>query len=127
MKEYLNGLQHIGILVKDFDKTCVFYKQIGFEEAYSTKQPNGGKAAFYKLGDLMLELYESSDWKGISGTIDHFSIDCSDIDKAYAEVTAMGAAVVSNGIEALPYWEHGIRFFTIKSPNGEKVEFCMKL
>ena len=30
-------------------------------------------------------------------------------------------------VESLPFWENGVKFFTIEGPNREKVEFCEML
>lgn len=126
MKEYLNGLQHIGVPVKNYEKSCRFYEQLGFENIYTTMQPSGGKVAFYQMGNLQMEIYEADVLSGKDGAIDHIALDCNDIDMAYQQVCDMGLTIVSNGIEELPYWEHGIRFFHVKGPDGEKIEFCQK-
>ena len=127
MREYLNGLQHIGLPVGDYAQSCGFYENLGFEKIYETRQPSGGKVAFYLMGNLEMEIYEADELSGNDGAIDHIALDCTDIDRAYKEANALGLTIVSNGIEELPYWEHGIRFFHVKGPNGEKVEFCQKL
>lgn len=57
-----------------------------------------------------------------AGAIDHFAINCTDIDGAYKFALEKGYKVVSDGIEALPFWEKGIRFFIIEGPNKERVE-----
>lgn len=126
MKEYLNGLQHIGLPVRNYTESCSFYEKLGFENIYETRQPSGGKVAFYVMGNLEMEIYESEELSGKDGAIDHIALDCTDIDMAYREVKGLGLSVISNGIEELPYWEHGIRFFHVKGPDGEKIEFCQK-
>ena len=30
-------------------------------------------------------------------------------------------------VNGLPFWENGVKFFTIEGPNKEKIEFCEKL
>ena len=30
-------------------------------------------------------------------------------------------------VNGLPFWEHGVKFFTFEGPNKEKIEFCEKL
>ena len=35
--------------------------------------------------------------------------------------------VITDGIEELPFWENGVKFFMIKGPNEERIEFCQKL
>ena len=126
MKEYLNGLQHIGVPVKNYEESCRFYEQLGFENIYTTMQPSGGKVAFYQMSNLQMEIYEADVLSEKDGAIDHIALDCNDIDMAYQQVCDMGLTIVSNGIEELPYWEHGIRFFHVKGPDGEKIEFCQK-
>lgn len=127
MREYLNGLQHIGLPVRDYAQSCGFYEDLGFEKIYETRQPSGGKVAFYLMGNLEMEIYEADKLSGKDGAIDHIALDCTDIDRVYQEANTLGMTIVSNGIEELPYWEHGIRFFHVKGPDGEKVEFCQKL
>ena len=59
---------------------------------------------------------------GQAGAINHFAINCTDIDGAYKLAQEKGYKVVSEGIEALPFWEKGIRFFIIEGPTKERVE-----
>ena len=126
MKEYLNGLQHIGLPVKNYEESCRFYEKLGFENIYETRQPSGGKVAFYLMGNLQMEIYEAEGTTGRDGAIDHIALDCTDINMAYQEACGLGLPIVSDGIEELPYWEHGISFFHVKGPDGEKIEFCQK-
>ena len=58
-----------------------------------------------------------------SGAIDHIAIDVTDVEAAYALAQEQGLQIVSNGIEALPFWEKGVRFFIVLGPNQERVEF----
>lgn len=74
-------------------------------------------------GDLTLELYENGKAAGVSGAVDHLALDVTDVEGAYALVQQLGYPVVSQGIESLPFWERGVRYFTILGPNGERVEF----
>ena len=39
------------------------------------------------------------------------------------EARSKGYEMVDFGIKELPLFDHGCRFFTIKGPNGEKIEF----
>ena len=60
---------------------------------------------------------------GCPGPFDHLALDVTDVEGAYALVQQLGYPVVSQGIESLPFWERGVRYFTILGPNGERVEF----
>ena len=123
----MNNLQHIGIPTGRYEESLEFYRTLGFTEKYSTKQPNGKPVAFYELGNLCMEIYESDEAAGCHGAIDHVTIDCSDIDEAYAYATGKGMKIVSDGIEQLPYWDNGIRFFKVEGPNREVFEICQIL
>lgn len=127
MRENLTGLQHIGLPVEDYGKACDFYKLLGFENIYETSQPNGLKVGFFRLGNLEMEIYEAPATAQKTGSIDHIALDCKNIGKLFDEAKANGLEIVSNGIEDLPYWDKGIRFFHVLGPAGEKVEFCEKL
>lgn len=123
-----NGIQHIGLPTDRFDETCAFYKKLGFVCRHETAVPGGGRVAFYELDDsFMMEIYEETSVAGISGAINHVAIDCTDIETAYASANAAGLTVVSNGIESLPFWKNGVKFFIIEGPNKERVEFCQML
>ncbi len=127
MDFHFNGLQHIGIPTDVYDATCRFYEKLGFVCRHENRQPSGGRVAFYEQGGLMLEIYEAEQTAGCPGAVDHIALNATDIEQTYAAAQAAGLTVVSNGIEALPFWERGVRFFIVKGPNSERVEFCQML
>lgn len=121
IKEYVLGLQHIGLPAKSIEETVRFYAGLGFETAYQTAN---GKCAFLKLGSIVIETYEVGDGAAMRyGAIDHMAIDVSDVEKVYALAKEKQYKIVSNGLETLPFWDNGVKFFTIEGPNMEKVEF----
>lgn len=122
--EFASGLQHVGLPTNDMDETIRFYEGLGFENVYETvNEAANERVAFLRLGSLTIEAYENKQAALRSGAIDHIAIDVKDIDKCYGEAQAQGYEVVSNGIEALPFWEKGVRFFIILGPNKERIEF----
>ena len=49
MKEFITGLQHIGLPTANMDATTAFYKELGFEVVYETiNEANGARVAFLK-------------------------------------------------------------------------------
>lgn len=117
-----NGLQHIGIPSDNLEKTCAFYMELGFEKIYETVIHEDQHVAFLRFQDLTLECYEET-CAGRPGAIDHIAINCTDVEAAYALAKEKGYIIVSDGIEELPFWENGVRYFTIEGPNAVKVEF----
>lgn len=121
---FCTGLQHVGLPTNDMDVTIAFYEGLGFENVYETvNEAANERVAFLRLGTLTVEAYENKQAVMHSGAIDHLALDVKDIDGCYKEALAQGYEVVSNGIEALPFWENGVRFFIILGPNKERIEF----
>ena len=128
LKELSTGLAHVGIPTNDLDETILFYNELGFEIVHLNTNPeNGARVAFLKLGDLMLETYEGEDPTGLRGAVEHIAIAVEDIEAAYETVCNHALNNTDDFIHFLPYWESGVRFFTIQGPNKEKVEFCQRL
>lgn len=127
LSQTITGLQHIGIPTGDIKATIEFYKTLGFEEAFSTTNlASEGKVVFLKRGALIIETYEG-DAAMADGAIDHIALDVNDIDAAFSAAQDGGYQMLDSSVQSLPFWEYGVKFFTIRGPNKEKVEFCQKL
>jgi len=133
LKDNLQGLQHLGLPVTNLERSRAFYLNLGFEEKLRqdlAPQEAPTRVAFVQKGNLTIELYEESGEKRAEiaarhdGHIDHFALDVLDIDKAYIELKSAGFEILeSNAPVFLPFWSHGVRYFTVRGPDGEKVEF----
>nr|WP_296170011.1 VOC family protein [uncultured Ruminococcus sp.] len=120
------GIQHIGIPTNDFDKTVDFYSTLGFEVAFQTV--NGtSKVAFLRLNDLVIETSENNNINTEAGAINHLAIDVNDIEEAYKFICDNNLNNTNDTIHFLPFWDNGVKFFTIQGPSGEKVEFSQML
>lgn len=126
MKNYATGIQHIGIPTKDMEATKAFFAKLGFEPAFETVN-EGAKVAFLKLENLVIETYESDEATMKAGAIDHVAIDVKDIEKVYELINQADLNTTRDTIHFLPFWENGVRFFTIEGPNKEKIEFSQYL
>lgn len=128
LKEQLNGIQHIGIPTNDIEATIEFYEKLGFEVALRTVNEEANEqVAFLKLHTLVIETYENKAACLKAGAIDHVAIDAKDIEKVFEMINASGLNTTNDSIHFLPFWENGVRFFTIEGPNKEKVEFSQYL
>ena len=124
---YCDGIQHVGIPTNNLGNTIRFYEGLGFQVILRTSVPEKNQnVAFLQLGNLVIETYEDP-VALCDGAINHIALNCLDIEKAYAEVLKAELPVLSNGIEALDFWERGVRFFIIQGPNKERIEFCQRL
>lgn len=128
ISDYTTGIQHLGIPTKDMDKTLAFYQELGFETALSTSlEETGQKVNFLKLGNLVIEAYTSEDAAMCYGGIEHVALNVTDIQAVYDMICEKGLNTLNDQINFLPFWENGVKFFTIEGPNKEKVEFSQYL
>ena len=124
MKEIATGLQHIGVPTGDMDATIHFYHALGFETIFETVNAEaGGRVNFFKLGDLVIETYEVTDPAKAQVAVDHIAINVKDIEEAFRFVNEAGLNNTNDIIHSLPFFENGVKFFTIEGANKEKVEF----
>ena len=126
LKEQINGLQHIGVPARNMEETITFYEKLGFETAFETVN-DGNRVVFLKFASLVIETYESRDTAMKSGAIDHIALDVKDIEKTYELINQEGLNTTKDTIHFLPFWENGVKFFTIEGPNKEQVEFSQYL
>lgn len=126
IKDFCTGVQHIGIPTNDIEKTIAFYVELGFEPVLRTDN-NGEKVAFLQLHNLVIETYENHEAVMKAGAVDHIALDVKDIDRLFGLVKEKGLHLLDDHVNALPFWENGIKYFIISGPNNEKIEFCEKL
>lgn len=119
-RDISTGLQHIGLPTDDIEKTIRFYEALGFEVAYRTNN-KGEEVAFLRLGDLTIETYQNFRAAGLDGAWDHVAINVTDVEKARELADGLGLDVIEAG--ELPFWDNGVKYFTVLGPNHEKVEF----
>lgn len=122
--DFALGLQHVGLPTNDLKATIAFYEGLGFETVYQVRNEAAGEdVAFLRLKNLTIEAYENGRAAMQSGAIDHIAIDVSDVEAAYRLAQEQGYQIVSNGVEFLPFWQKGVKFFILLGPNQERVEF----
>ncbi len=126
LSTHVTGIQHVGIPTNDLAATIAFFESLGFDIALRTDLEQEA-VAFLQLKNLMIETYQNGRACGKPGAVDHIALDVDDIQTAYLEAQALGYPVLEGTIQSLPFWENGVKFFTIMGPNGEKVEFSQKL
>lgn len=128
----IGGWSHLGIPVTDLEKSKKFYEDLGFIQVMNTeikKEEGTIKVAFMELGDFQIELYRlfGKDYEEMNlrkdGRIDHIALDVADIEKAFQELKEANFDIIDTEPNYLPFWDNGVRYFTIKGLDGEKIEF----
>ena len=123
----ITGIQHVGVPTDDIQKSILFYKGLGFGIVWQTiNEQDGTSVVFLQLGNLIMEVYENKQASMKSGAIDHIALNVTDIDAVFSKIKELGYEMLDDNIRFLPFWEYGVRFFTIIGPNKEKIEFCEK-
>jgi lactoylglutathione lyase len=126
--KFVTRLQHVGIPTNDIQKTIDFYRSLGFKIILETIiEATNEKVVFLELKSLVIEAYETGTACNDIGSIDHIAIDVTDIEKVFDIIKVGGYEMLHDQIQYLPFWSSGVKFFTIKGPNAEKIEFNKKL
>lgn len=128
MKDLVTGLQHIGLPTVNLEETTRFYTQLGFALVHEARQPDGGLVRFLRLAQVTVEAWQAPSACGATGAIDHIALNVTDVDAVFAYVRAhVSCRFLHDAPCSLPYWERGVRFFTVEGPNGERIEFAQYL
>lgn len=119
--EHITGIQHIGLIARNIEETVKFYESLGFQLDWRTDEKH--HVAFLRMKDLVIEAYPNDEPRGSLGPIDHISLNVDDVDTVFASLKADSFRLLHAEVQQLPFFEKGVRFFTIEGPNGERVEF----
>lgn len=124
LKDYISGIQHIGIPTVDLHETIDFYKMLGFEQRGVFKNGNS-MCAFLELNAIIIETWTVNSTSRMAGAINHISLDTTDANQAMYEAQQLGLTIAESKIQTITtFWEKGIRYFSIIGPNQEIIELC---
>jgi lactoylglutathione lyase len=126
------GLQHLGNPVTSLERSVTFYSRLGFNRILAAQVlgPAGIiHVAMMKRENVIIELYQLTGKEleelpsRSDGHIDHIAFDVKDIDAAFNELRAAGFETIQDSPVYLDFWDKGCRYFAIRGPDGEKLEF----
>lgn len=127
-QQYITGLQHIVIPTNDLEATIAFYETFGFQVAFQTvNEAAGERVAFLRLGDVTVETYENKQAALVNGALDHVALNVTDIEEVFKMAKEKRLCMLDEEVQFLPFWEKGVKFFTLTGPNKEKIEFSQYL
>lgn len=137
IKNHINGFQHLGVPVRDIEKTSDWLiRNLDFA---MTAQFKVGDIPiwFVQSGNLVIELYQFAPGleyeeilKRTTGHFDHFALDAKDIDRALAECQSKNLTLETdqgNCFEIPQCWENGARYFNIIGIDGERIEISHRV
>jgi catechol 2,3-dioxygenase-like lactoylglutathione lyase family enzyme len=126
------GIQHLGIPVTSLETTVDFYTRLGFKKIHSAHvDENDGRVlvAFMEQRGVIIEFYQVTEKereeisKRLDGHIDHIAFDVADVEEAFQELKSGGFKMVQEKPVFLDFWKRGCKYFAIRGPDGEKLEF----
>jgi catechol 2,3-dioxygenase-like lactoylglutathione lyase family enzyme len=123
------GLAHICIYTKDLQKSVHFYTEnLAFRVEYQTliKQPRGStKYVSLRQGSCIIELLEPSNpdrvKENLKGSIDHFALEVTDLDKVVQDLKVKGVAFDTEILD-MPWLFKGVKGAFLHGPSGESIE-----
>lgn len=118
-------LDHINLTVPHLEEASEFYtKVLGFKKIAQFHN-NGKNFLFLTDGNLTYELMENPEVP--KGTLDHVAYTSTDLEKDYQYFKELDPTLLMGEIAlAAGLFDHGMYYFFVKSPSGERVEFCQK-
>lgn len=130
--DFIHKIQHIGIPAHDLEVSIPFYERLGFENIMESPfefDGGYGTCVMMKNHEVIVELYQMPEKQLAeikqrkNGHIDHFAIDVADIELAFDTLKKAGFEILESTPTFLPFWNNGTRFFNVKGPSGETIEF----
>ncbi len=128
-------IEHIGIAVKDLKASIQFYEEVLGLSCYAIEEvpDQKVKTAFFQIGDVKIELLESTSPDGPIGKfiekkgegIHHIAFAMDEVNQALKDAADKGIQLIDQqgrkGAEGL-----NIGFLHPKSTGGVLMEFCSK-
>ncbi len=121
------GVAHVGLPTNDYRKQLSFIRVLDLKKLCRHIMKKQGKSGILQIKNYCIETFENRQAAMSDGAYQHVALDVEDIESMYQKICNEKYTVITDGIEELPFWENGVRFFMIKGPNEERIEFCQKL
>ncbi|MBU2702902.1 lactoylglutathione lyase [Sporomusaceae bacterium BoRhaA] len=115
---------HIGLVVKDADKSSSFYQQILNCEVVNSYQDERLKLIFLNSGGQIIELVQhlqgSTPEQRLAGVVDHIAFEVDDVSVEMERLRVAGVMPLSD-----KPWSLGrsLKNFFCLGPDGERLEF----
>src|SRR5262245_30393187 len=112
------GLNHVGIVVKDYDAAMAFYtKTMGLREAYTMRRPDGSPLLTYLQAsrETFIELIPAGPNQPTG--ITHFGIEVGDMDGTVAHLRQQGLTIADPGLTPAK-----ARFVRMNDLDGASIE-----
>ncbi|MDN4592601.1 VOC family protein [Polycladomyces subterraneus] len=119
-------IEHVGIMVKDLEKSIAFYREVIGLELVSTltHTKESLKLAFLSFPgakETQVELIQGyNDRLPQEGKVHHLAFTVDDIQKEWDRLKQLDISFIDDEIVSLP---NGSKYFFFHGPDGEWIEF----
>lgn len=134
-KKGLAGWSHLALKVEDLSRSMQFYEKLGFTkcaDGYLDTPKGRLTIGFMECRGFQMEIIQVGSMaseelrKQNPGAIDHVAFAVSGVEEAFLWCRRAGFCMETQVIKELSLFEHGVRFFMVTGPDGERIEFCEK-
>jgi len=131
MKEMVTGYAHVGLYIKDVERSKKYYTDLlGFTCVSEFTNDFGDQLAFMKSGSMILELIQHKVWMDRKdGLFDHIAMQVDDIEAVSAELKAKGVEFEDDIYfeTRISHFVNGVKYQAWRGPDGEHLEIYQVL
>lgn len=124
MAAKMEGLAHVGLFIKDIERTEKFYTEILDFEVIERTQVERDKVVFLKNGNLIIEAVQPYEQKTRGdGWFDHVAFKVENIEEVRDNLLKRGIVFEEKDIYDAPQvFPNGARWILFRGPDGEHLE-----
>ncbi len=125
----VKGVAHVGLYIKDIERSKKFYKEIlGFENICEFISLEENKIAFMKSGNLIIELIQHKVWMDRKdGLFDHIAMEVENIEDTSAKLKELGIVFEADIYYDDLVFDKGVKYQAFRGPDGEHLEIYQTL
>lgn len=125
----VKGVAHVGLYIKDIERSKKFYTEIlGFENICEFVSPEENKIAFMKSGNLIIELIQHKVWMDRKdGLFDHIAMEVENIEETSEKLKELGMAFEADIYFDDLVFDKGVKYQAFRGPDGEHLEIYQTL
>ncbi len=120
----IKGVSHIGLYIKDVERSKKFYTEVlGFETICEFISLEGNKMAFVKSGNLIIELIQHKVWMDRKdGLFDHIAMEVENIEETSEKLKELGIEFEADIYFDDLVFDKGVKYQAFRGPDGEHLE-----
>ena len=118
------GLAHIGLFIKDRERSVKFYRDVlEFDVVWECELEDGTKIAFIRNGDCMIEVVQPAAPNTGDGVVDHIALRVRNIEAMQKKLIDRGVKFETEEVVFnTRVFPNGAKWLMFRGPDGEHLE-----